>query len=345
MRITRTLLDKAAERGVLQPEQAGALWDFLTEQTRDTPSFRVTHILYYLGGMTAIGAMTLFMNLGWERLGGWGLFSIAIAYGVLGIALTEWLLTRFRQTIPAGITAAFVVALTPLAVYGLQAALGYWASGGAYRDYHMLIDWRWILMELATLAAGAIMLWRYSLPFLVMPVAATLWYMSMDLTPFLYGTDHSAWDHYKMVSLLFGLVILLIAFLTDMRSKHEKDYPFWLYLFGATAFWGGLSLMDSDSELSKFLYLCLNLLMIAIGAMLARRVFAVYGGLGVAGYLTHLAEKVFKDSMLFPVALTAIGLGIIYVGILWQRHEAHLATRLRALLPQQIRELVERRAV
>ncbi|NIS64150.1 MAG: DUF2157 domain-containing protein, partial [Gemmatimonadales bacterium] len=65
-------------------------------------------------------------------------------------------------------------------------------------------------------------------------------------------------------------------------------------------FWGGLSSMESDSELSKFLYLCINLVMIAVGATLSRRVFAVFGGLGVAGYLGHLAYNVFKDSLMFP---------------------------------------------
>jgi hypothetical protein len=70
--------------------------------------------------------------------------------------------------------AAFVVALTPLAIYGLQVALGAWPEGMDYRDYHRLIDWRWLLMELGTLAVGAVMLWRYPLPFLVMPVAVTL---------------------------------------------------------------------------------------------------------------------------------------------------------------------------
>lgn len=64
--------------------------------------------------------------------------------------------------------------------------------------------------------------------------------------------------------------------------------------------------MRSDSELNKFLYCCLNLLMIAVGTALSRRIFAVFDGLGVAFYLSHLSHIIFKDSMLFPVALTAL---------------------------------------
>jgi hypothetical protein len=342
MELNRGLLKEATENGLLDAQQAERLWRFLEERGKDTPSFRFTHILYYLGGLIAIGAMSLFMTLGWERFGGWGLFSIALAYAAAGLWLTEFFLHRSRLVIPAGIMATFVVVLTPLAVYGLQAGMGWWAEGSAYRDYHVRIDWRWMFMEFATLAGGAVMLWRYRLPFLVMPVAVTLWYMSMDLTPFLFGDADVMWELRKFVSLWFGLLIVLLAFWVDVRSRHDKDFAFWLYLFGVAAFWGGLSSMHSDSELNKFIYFCINLFMIVVGATLSRRVFAVFGGLGAAGYVGHLAYDVFKDSMVFPFVLTLIGLGVIYLGILWQRHEQEISGTLRGMLPAALRELVER---
>ena len=163
MELNRSHLKDATESGLISEQQAEQLWQFLREKGKDTPSFRFTHILYYLGGLIAIGAMSLFMTLGWERFGGWGLFFIALAYSGAGLWLTEFFLNRSRLPIPAGITATFVVVLTPLAVYGLQAALGWWAEGKVFRQYHTLIDWRWMFMEFATLASGAVMLWRYRL--------------------------------------------------------------------------------------------------------------------------------------------------------------------------------------
>jgi hypothetical protein len=77
--------------------------------------------------------------------------------------------------------------------------------------------------------------------------------------------------------------------------------------------------------------------------MLKGTLAAVFGGLGSAGYVGHLAYEVFKDSMVFPFVLTAIGLGVIYLGILWQRHEQAITSRLRAFLPAPLRDLVERR--
>src|SRR5205085_9416042 len=140
-----------------------------------------------------------------------------------------------------------------------------------------------------------ILLWRYRFPFMLMPISVTLWYVSMDLAPFLAGQDwRVAWELRKIVSLYFGLAMTLVAFWVDLRSRASRDYAFWLYLFGVLTFWGGLTSMNSNSELGKLAYFGINVLMILIGAVLGRRVFAVFGGLGVAFYLGHLSQKVFK---------------------------------------------------
>jgi len=47
--------------------------------------------------------------------------------------------------------------------------------------------------------------------------------------------------------------------------------------------------------------------------------------------------------MLFPVALTAIGLGVVVSGIFWQRYEAEIGAALRSMLPEAVRDRVNRR--
>jgi hypothetical protein len=344
MDLKRPDLDAAEAAGLLQPGQAGALWAFLDGRLRDQrPAFRAAHILYYLGGLIAIGAMSLFMSLGWERFGGGGIAAIATLYASAALATADWLLRRQRQPVPAGLLAALAVALVPLAVYGLQNAAGWWAEGETARDYHRHIDGRWLMMELATLAAGAAVLWRWRLPFSVMPVAVTLWYLTMDLAPLIAGVPDVDWELRKRVSLYSGLLILGLAFWVDVRSRHGPDFAFWLYLCGVLAFWGPLSLMESDSEWRKLGYCAINLGLIGIGAVLSRRVFAVFGGLGVAGYLGYLSSQLFRDSLLFPFALTLIGLAVIGAGLWWQKREAALTARLRAPLPAALRELLEAR--
>lgn len=339
MDVTKKKLGDAADKNIISAEQAERLYEFLDAQSQDVPRFTFTHILYYLGGLIAIGAMTVFMNLGWESFGGPGIVAISIVYAVIGLKVTNSFAAK-NLVIPAGICAAFVVCLTPLAIYGFQQWLGVWPDESLYRDYHRYIKWHWLYMELGTLAVGIIIGWKYKYPFLIMPIAVTLWYMTMDITAMISGGD-ADWELRKLVSLYLGLLMIGLAFWVDIRAHKKADYAFWIYIFGVIAFWGGLSLQYSDSELSKFIYFCINLIMIGVGALLIRRVFVVFGAIGSACYLGYLAFDVFEDSWLFPIALTAVGLGIIYLGILWQKHEKTITKKSRSLLPAPLRELLE----
>jgi hypothetical protein len=350
--LRRWQLDGAVRAGILSAAQADDLIEHLASGAPDVedsgPRFTFVHVLYYLGGMIAIGAMSLFMTLGWNSLGGWGGFACAVFYGVLALALTHWLLERKQLEIPAGIMATLAVVMVPLAIFAAQMALGYWGADTPYRDFQLYIDWRWIMMELGTLAIGAILLWRYRFPFMLLPISVTLWYMSMDLASFiLQGNDLNAndWELRKLVSLWFGLGMTLLAFWVDLRSRFSRDYAFWLYLFGVLTFWGGMSSMDSGSEWGKLAYCGINVVMILVGAVLGRRVFAVFGGLGIAFYLGDVSWRVFRDSLVFPFALSIIGIAIIALGVLWQRREAQWADSLRRFVPIPLRELIEARAV
>lgn len=342
MEIKRDRLNQAADAGIISPAQVDALWKFLTDAGADTPSFRPAHILYYLGGLIAIGALAFFVTLAWETWAGWPMFALAIGFAVLGVALTQFFLYRKQLKIPAGIMITFAVAVTPLAVYSLQNALGFW--GGEYdsTDFHRYVDWRWIYMELATLAAAAVAFWHYRMPFLLFPTAVVLWYLQMDLVPFVFNDLDHDWELRKLTSVFFGFAMILLAFWVDVRSGRRKDYAFWLYLFGVLTFWCGLSLMRSDSELNKFLYFCINIGMLAVGALLSRRVFAVFAAFGILGYLGHLSYEIFRDSLLFPVALAVFGLGIVFLGVQWQRHEQTLNASILGLMPGPIRTLIKR---
>ena len=339
LNLTKKNLEDAVKANILSLEQSEKLIEFINKQPNTGPKFDFTHVLYYVGGLIAIGAMTLFMNLGWESFGGVGIVVTALFYAVVGLKLTNTFQVK-GYAIPAGICATFVIALTPLAVYGLQHALGIWPDESVYRDYHRYIQWHWLYMELSTLAVGAILAWKYKYPFLMMPIAVTLWYLTMDVTAMISGGDFD-WALRQLVSMYSGLLMIGLAFWIDIRSRHSADYAFWIYLFGVLAFWCGMSLQYSDSELSKFIYFSINLLMIAVGVLLVRRVFVVFGAIGCSGYIGHLAADIFKDSWLFPITLTLLGLLIIYLGILWQKHEQSITSKARSILPTSLRELLE----
>ena len=350
--LRRQDLQEAVQDGLVTQDQADTLWqrwsrarpgqaEAAAGRAYDSgPGFGLTHVLYYFGGMVAIGAMSLFMTLGFAAMGAGGLLAIALAYGFACLRLADHFKARALK-VPAGILATLAVVLVPLAVWCVQSLLGLWPPGGTddFAAYHTVINWRWLTLEFATLAAGAVMLWRFALPFMVMPLAVTLWYMSMDVAHALMQKEGFDWQFGRDVSLVFGIATCALAMWVDVRSRRSvhagsrQDFAFWLYLFGAIMFWGGLSLRDSGSEWGKLAYCLINVVLVFGGAAIDRRVFTVLGALGVAGYLGYLAHRVFQDSLLFPFALTLLGLGLVALGVWWQRHEAALHARAARLLP------------
>src|SRR5690625_5001244 len=164
MSLNRTQLNAAVEKNIISSSQADSLYEFLTAQSPDAPMFTFTHVLYYLGGRIAIGAMTLFMTLGWEAFGGVGVVSVSLAYAAIGLALANALAAKDLR-VPAGICATFVECSTPALIYGLQPRWRVWPAGSVYRDYHRYVKWHWVYMELGTLAVGALIAWRYKYPF------------------------------------------------------------------------------------------------------------------------------------------------------------------------------------
>ncbi|MGH6912551.1 MAG: hypothetical protein ACREH3_02460, partial [Geminicoccales bacterium] len=282
--------------------------------------------------------MGLFTTLAFARLGGAALAIIAMIYAALLAVAGDHLWRRGLQ-IPGRLLITIAVTMAPLFVYGVQDALG-WLDGvdpGDYSGFYEFCRWTTgsrVPMELATIAAGLSALRFYRFPFLVAPIAVALWFLSMDLAPWLLGASWDEWRGRKLVSICLGLAVLAAAWTVDVRAR--GDFAFWLHLFGLMAFWGGLTALDSNNELSKALYCLINVGLIALALFLQRRAYALFGGLGVAIYLHHLADRVFEDSLLYPFALSLIGLAVIGAGLLLHRHGAALERALQGRLPKAV---------
>lgn len=338
MNIERKDLSAATKSGLLSSEQAEKLWLFWQEQQKDTPSFKFTHLLYYLGGMIAISAVTIYVTKAWDKLQGYPLLAMSLGLLLLGFGLTHYFLKK-ELRIPAGIMATFSLAIVPLVVYNIQFILGYTPPKQLYySDFHTWINWYWTIMELATLLVGIIMLYFYRFPFLLFPISIILWYMSMDLWPFLFNIKEYSFEDHATFTMLFGLVVLFIAFIIDLKSRDKReDYAFWLYIIGVLTFWGGLSSHGSNNELSKFIYCLINVLMLFAGAILNRRVFAVFGTLGILGYLSHLAFSVFADSLGFPLVLIMIGILIIFAAVFFTRMENKIKKLVKGFVLKKLK--------
>ena len=330
-------LARAVDAGLLSAEQEQTLLRFLRQQPQQQPAFQLAHVAFYLGALLIMGAMGWLLSEAWMRVGDGALLGVALLYITLltgaGLAMQ-----RRGQMIPGGVLAAVAVSIVPLAVFAIERLTGFWPLDDVQSDYHnyyRYVQGGWLLMEVATVCAGLLVLRLIPFPFIVMPIAVALWFMSMDLSEWFYG-EVFTWEQRQNVSLWFGLGLLLVFVLIDGRTR--RDYAFWGYLAGLLAFWGGLTSMNSDSEVGKALYCLINVGLMLLAVLLRRPMFMVFGALGVAAYLGYLSYEVFAESLLFPLVLSLIGVAVIGLGLLYQKHRERLSEKLRAALPASLME-------
>ena len=309
LKLSKSDLDWASREGLLSPDQASALWAALERRRAGTARFDLPHVAYYAGALVVISAMGWFMSEAWDSFGGGGLTAIALGYALVFSVAGRELWSRRNLRVPGGLLFVIAVCMTPLAVYGVERMTGFWpqVSSEKFQDYST----QWLLIELGTVISG----------------------VSMTLASILKDGESFSWD--REVSLGFGLAMIVVTYFVDRRTR--EDYAFWGYLFGLLAFWTGLSFTQSESELEKFGYFLVNLVLMILSVLLQRRVFLVFGGLGVFVYLSHLVQEVFTDSLLFPLALSLIGVLIIYGGVKFQRHEERINSAIIGLVPSSVR--------
>lgn len=337
-------LDAAVAAGILPPDQHAGLIAFLAGRAQSSrPSrFDFSHVLWYAGALIVIGAMGLFSTLAFEQMGGKALLVTALIYAAIALFLACRLWDKPGLRVPAGLLAAIAVSMTPLAIYGIQSEAGLWPEAfgvpGSYGNFYDWIKGSWVFMDIGTIIAGAVALRFFPFPFIGAIIATALWFLSMDLTPWIYGPEFH-WYARETVSMWFGLAVMAAAWALDLHRWQAGDFPFWLHLCGIVAFWGGMTLQDSDSEITKAIYCLINVGLLLLSVYLMRRVYAIFGAFGISFYLGHLADEVFQDSLMFPLALSAIGLAIIGGGILYFRRRQAIAAWLAANLPPAAQRL------
>jgi hypothetical protein len=336
---TERQIQMAVERAGLGPDVFTSIRTALLAEPDERAGFEPAHIAYYMGALLIIGAMGWFMTMVWSSLSGVALTAIALAYagvfGSLGVILNRKPATR----VPGGVLATVAVCMTPLAVYGIEKQFKWWPADdpGSYTNFHPLINGSWVGMEAATILVAALFLRYVRFPFITAPAAYALWFMSMDATSLIF---RKTWDfhHECWISIGFGVLMIGIGFFADRET--EQDFAFWFYLFGLLAFCCGLALLGNGTQLGKAFYCLIHLALIVASILLQRKVFLVFGSLGVFGYLVNEAYGFFSNSITFTLGLTVLGALFIAAGIVYKRNEAALAARLTPLMPERIRRRV-----
>ncbi|WP_207458494.1 hypothetical protein [Azospirillum sp. SYSU D00513] len=340
IRITRRDLETAAEGGLLREEDIDPLWRHLAERTSagDAPVFNTVHLLWYVGALIVMAAMGLFTTIGFLSFGNGFLLTVALLY-MAGFALAgRRVIGQPGLRTVGGLLFAVAVSMVPLATFAVQDLLGWWSNDwpGPEAGFVEYLCGSSIPMGTATAFIGTLVFRSIRFPFLLMPVSVALWLMSQDLGNWLLG-DGGSLTFRSGIAAIMGSVICLLAWIVDLRD--ERGSAFWLHLSGALSLWAGITALDNGDEIARAGYALFNVALLALSVFLGRRVYAALGAIGVVLYLGYLANAVFEDSLLFPFALSLIGVAVIMAGIALQRRLPALQAWMGRRLPPSAKAL------
>lgn len=338
MTITGEDLESLVRDGVIDRDTARRIADHVGARPEGEAgeSDGGTRLAYFLGAGVVMAATGWFLNEAWLRYGGWALGGGALFYGVAFWGAAESLRARPGYRLPAGLLVTLSVWTVPLVVFGLQDALALWPSGeypGPFSSYGAAVERNWLTMEGGLVLASAVALRHRPTPYLQIPLVVGLWFLSMDLVALAAGLPPGLVPEgaVRAATLVFGGAVGGAGFLLDRRT--EEDHARWLYLLGTLALWGALT----HGGVDRPVYPAANLGLLVAGVLVRRRTLMVFGALGVFVYLSYLASDVFADSLLFPVALTALGIAIMGTGLLYRENRERVEALLRRWVPPAIR--------
>lgn len=331
LNVDKNDLEWAAGQGLISQPQAGQLWDALLTRHAERPQFDLAHLFWYAGAVLVLIAMSWFGVETGARYGAPAVLATSVAYSAAFLFGGARLWGQ-NLKVPGGLLVTLAVTMVPVAVGSLAESVGY-----PLQTYLSNTGFQFLL-EGVTVASALLALRFFKFPFLTAPIAASLWLMSLTAVDYLFqgsGSFFGMWNEQLTMTMLFGIAITFVGLLVD--GKREGDYSFWLYLFGVSAFWVSLSLLDSGGELGKAIYALVNVGLMFTSVLLSRRVFLVFGSIGVLYYLGHLASFL-AGSILSPFALIFFGIVVIWAGVKYHKNQAAIDGFVLGLVPASLRD-------
>lgn len=339
MKFSDKQLNDAVSNGIFTKDQVDNFKNYLNTAYSKTSG--LLNILYYGGGLLVISALTWLMTSSWDSFGASGIVFFSLIYLISFFIAGYYVFFKKKLIIPGGMLFSIVIAITPLLVFGIMKMFDFWPDTVEYGDYYVWIKGKWIVLEISTLVVGLIIMKLTKFPFHMFLIAFTLWFFSMDIVPIILQTNTFTWTDRAIVSRIFGITMLIIAYVVDI--KYQKDYSFWIYLFGLITLTSGLSVFYNEETIMLLIFGFTHILLIGFSIILERNVFLVFGIIGIMEFLSRLSYKYLEGSLLFPFTLTFIGVGLIVIGIYYQRNRSIIDKKITKHIPDFIFRLRPKR--
>ena len=303
--ISKSTLQKAAQKNIIQAGQVDPLYQFLQDQNLDTPAESREEPLRFIRSFgdvfITLGVILLVVSINLANLSGYSYLIPAAGF----VLVAEWLVRVRRLALPG------------MAI--LLSILFFVNKAVSFENDHATV------LTFALLALTSLLFYlRYKMPFSLLPLAASL--VAMAIT--LIGFDVL---EQPIIFAGFGLLIFMVALWFDTqdtaRLSHLSDSAFWLHLLASPLIVHGLmvSMLISDQPWLEFFSKELLILVFFAGFFLLallvdRRAMLISTQLYMIYALTQLfKERLTNTQDVMIYVLIVLGLFIIYFGAYWYK--------------------------
>ena len=303
--ITKSNLEKAAEKNIIQPEQIEPLYRFLHEQSADSVSDNREEPLRFIRSFgdvfITMGVVFLMISINLTSVSGMYYLIPAAAF----VLLAEWLVHVRRLALPG------MAILLSILFFVFKAITSENETS--------------TLLGFAIIAVTSLLFYfRYKMPFSHLPLAASL------VAMFIIMLDVNALKN-PIVFAVSGIVVFAVAMWFDSRDtervSHLSDSAFWLHLLASPLLVHGLMLSMLTSEQTwlsvlnkEVIILCFFAVFFLTALFVDRRAMLISTQL----YMIYAVTQILRDSSantedIVIFVLIALGMFVIYFGAYWYK--------------------------
>lgn len=329
MKLSKDDFDWAVSQGLIDHVQSQNLWNAFKLRTAGTAKFDYVHLAYYAGTVLVVIALYLFLAMNWNQLTPVGTLGISILYATMFGAAGSYLWHKTDLKTPGGLLVTLAVCNAAFIANSLLGLAHLTPPPNAYSPDLERLDW--IVMNTSVALTGLLTIRRIRFPFLMAPVAASLWFVALNLNN--GGWTGNASDTQSTCT-IFGICMLVVAYAIDLRRAQHRDFAFWLYVFGSISL--AIGMFDYVRPLSWLVYVS----MMVMSILLQRKTLMAVGAVASIAYLVVHYSRLFNNSFYCFGTLTLVGLMVIGLGVYLQRHGDRLRQRIMSAIPAELREFI-----
>ena len=338
------VLNLGVEKEIINESQKNSLIDLYNQNNNEPKQVStVVKVLYYIGGLIMLGAMTSLMSDTIQHSTYTMILFLGTLYSTLFLGVGEFL-WRKNEKLPAGILYFLFIAAVGFIVMDIEKMTGFFphfADMDKIPNYWDLCRFPVIVLSIITIVVNTVLQKFRPASLLAVPTIFCSYAIFMTIVDSIYGYKNITPTIFFTSNVIFGAGLSIVGFIKDRFAK--ADYSMWMYLIGATGFFMFaiplLDVLNIGVWQDQLICFVLSLIYIFIGLMIQRKPFSIIGIFGVIEYIMYLEiDNIKSNTTLLTSVILITGLIILYAGVIYSKNVDKLRNLIESKLPEKIKK-------